>query len=97
MAGGSTRTLSRFPSGPVAIPDGVALGLCEITLVRPDTVGALVDAAAPTAVPVYLGKRGHPVALTREVAERLATGALLTGVAGGMLGSAALVGALLFG
>lgn len=44
-------------------------------LVRPDTVRALVDAAAPTAVPVYLGKRGHPVALTREFAERLATGA----------------------
>jgi CTP:molybdopterin cytidylyltransferase MocA len=43
-------------------------------LVRPDTVRALAEAAAPTAVPVYLGKRGHPVALTREFADRLVAG-----------------------
>jgi len=43
-------------------------------LVGPDAVRALAAAAAPTAVPVYRGKRGHPVALTREFAERLTSG-----------------------
>lgn len=45
-------------------------------LVRPETVRALTAAATPTAVPVYRGKRGHPVALTRQFAERLLSGEL---------------------
>lgn len=43
-------------------------------LVAPATVRALVDAARPTAVPVYRGKRGHPVALARSTAEQLVSG-----------------------
>lgn len=43
-------------------------------LVKPDTVRSLVVAAAPTAVPVFRGKRGHPIALTRSVAEQLVSG-----------------------
>jgi len=45
-------------------------------LVRPETVRALAAAATPTAVPVYRGKRGHPVALTRQFVERLLSGEL---------------------
>jgi CTP:molybdopterin cytidylyltransferase MocA len=45
-------------------------------LVRPDTVRALAAAVAPTAVPVYRGKRGHPVALARGVAARIVSGEL---------------------
>lgn len=46
-------------------------------LVRPETVRVLARAAAPTAVPVFQGKRGHPVTLKREVAERLVSGELV--------------------
>jgi molybdenum cofactor cytidylyltransferase len=45
-------------------------------LVRPETVRALAATAAPTVVPVYRGKRGHPVALARHVAERIVSGEL---------------------
>lgn len=45
-------------------------------LVRPDTVRALVTVAAAAAVPRRAGKRGHPVMISRGVAEAIATGAL---------------------
>ena len=45
-------------------------------LVRPTTVGTLAAAAADAAIPVYRGKRGHPVMLRRTVAERLVRGVL---------------------
>jgi len=51
----------------------------------------LLGAAIALDLPSLLAGRNHP-----ERAERQATAALLLGVAGGMLGSGALVGALLF-
>ena len=64
--------------------------------------GGLEAAAAATAVAALVAAIALAVLSlirrrTADRAERLATGALLTGVAGGMVGSAALVGALLFG
>ena len=53
---------------------------------------AVLVAAIALAVASLVRLRGAP-----ERAERSATAAFLTGVAGGMVGSAALVGALLFG
>ncbi len=41
-------------------------------LVRPETVRALADVAAEVAVPVNGGKHGHPLALSRPVAEDIA-------------------------
>lgn len=45
-------------------------------LIRPETVRALAAAAAPAVVPVYRGKRGHPVVLARQLAERIVSGEL---------------------
>ena len=47
-------------------------------LVRSDTVAEVAVAATPTSVPVHRGKRGHPVALSRQVAARIASGELAT-------------------
>jgi CTP:molybdopterin cytidylyltransferase MocA len=41
-------------------------------LVAVDTVRALVARQAQAAVPAYRGKHGHPVCLSRDVAERIA-------------------------
>ncbi len=45
-------------------------------LVTPATVRALAGADADAAIPAYRGKHGHPVALARAVAERIAAGEL---------------------
>ncbi len=45
-------------------------------LVREGTVRALAATSARAAIPSYLGKHGHPVALAREVAVRITTGEL---------------------
>ncbi len=45
-------------------------------LVRPATVRALAVAVGEAAIPAYRGKHGHPVALARAVAERVASGEL---------------------
>ena len=45
-------------------------------LVRAETVRTLAAVVAAAAIPVYRGKRGHPVMLARAVAERVATGEL---------------------
>lgn len=45
-------------------------------LVRPATVRALAVADAEAAIPAYRGKHGHPIAIARTVAERVARGEL---------------------
>ncbi len=45
-------------------------------LVASATVRALADAGSDAAIPRYRGKHGHPVALARAVAERIAAGEL---------------------
>ncbi len=45
-------------------------------LVRPDTVRALAETDAAAAIPSFRGKHGHPVALARAVAAKIATGEL---------------------
>jgi molybdenum cofactor cytidylyltransferase len=46
-------------------------------LVRPATVRALAAADAEAAIPAYRGKHGHPIAIGRTVAERVARGELV--------------------
>ncbi len=43
-------------------------------LVRPETVAALVTVAEPAAIPSFNGKHGHPICLSRRVAESVARG-----------------------
>ena len=45
-------------------------------LVTPETIKAIAAPAAPAVLPVHGGRRGHPVALAREVAEGIASGAI---------------------
>jgi CTP:molybdopterin cytidylyltransferase MocA len=45
-------------------------------LVAPGTVTALASAEAEAALPSHRGKHGHPVMLSRRVAERIVTGEL---------------------
>jgi CTP:molybdopterin cytidylyltransferase MocA len=45
-------------------------------LVAPDSVRALASAEAEAALPSHNGKHGHPVMLSRRVAERIAAGEL---------------------
>jgi CTP:molybdopterin cytidylyltransferase MocA len=45
-------------------------------LVVPDTVRALAAASAEAALPSHLGKHGHPVMLSRSLAERVVAGEL---------------------
>lgn len=45
-------------------------------LVHDGTVRALSAVNAPAAIPVFAGKRGHPIAIARGVAVRVATGDL---------------------
>ncbi len=45
-------------------------------LVAPETVRALGEVKAPAGIPSYRGKRGHPIALSRAVAEAIAGGTL---------------------
>ena len=45
-------------------------------LVQPETVSELAKVAAPAAIPVYEGKHGHPVLLSRDTAEGVARGTL---------------------
>jgi molybdenum cofactor cytidylyltransferase len=45
-------------------------------LVSSDTVRALLAVDAPAVIPRRAGKRGHPVIIAREAAERIVAGAL---------------------
>ena len=59
-------------------PDWTVVAVLPVDhpLVASESVGALAAGAAPSAVPLYRGKRGHPVCLTRALAEALVAGAL---------------------
>ena len=54
----------------------VAILPVDHPLVTPVTLQALAAVAAPSVVPVFRGKRGHPVCLARSVAAEIVTGAL---------------------
>jgi len=45
-------------------------------LVQPETVSELAKLDAPAAIPVYQGKHGHPILLSRDTAEGVARGDL---------------------
>jgi CTP:molybdopterin cytidylyltransferase MocA len=55
--------------------DAVIVLPVDHPLVAPATVRALAGAPAPAAIPSHGGKHGHPVMLSRPVAEGIATGA----------------------
>jgi CTP:molybdopterin cytidylyltransferase MocA len=55
--------------------DAVIVLPVDHPLVAPDTVRALAAVQAVAAVPSHGGKHGHPVMLSRTVAERVASGA----------------------
>ncbi len=69
--------LSSLQAGLRAVPDlsyGVLFTPVDVPLVSGATAGLLAEAlsgGAAVAVPVYGGKRGHPVAISRAVAERM--------------------------
>ncbi len=69
--------LTSLQAGLHAIRDlsaGVLFTPVDVPLVSPDSIGLLAEAlakGASVAVPVFKGKRGHPVAISRGVAERL--------------------------
>ncbi len=56
--------------------DAVLVLPVDHPLVRPETVRALAGAGAAAAIPSFRGKHGHPVAIAREVAARIASGEL---------------------
>ncbi|MCD4748038.1 MAG: NTP transferase domain-containing protein [Thermoanaerobaculales bacterium] len=45
-------------------------------LVRPATIAALADDHGPASIPTINGRHGHPIRLSREVAERIVRGDL---------------------
>lgn len=63
--------LTRAPAWSV-----VAVLPVDHPLVQPESVVRLASVVAPAAVPVFRGKRGHPVCLSRATAEAIASGAL---------------------
>ena len=56
--------------------DAVVVLPVDHPLVAPDTVRALAGTEAEAALPSHQGKHGHPVMLSRRVAERIVTGEL---------------------
>jgi nicotine blue oxidoreductase len=80
-----------LPEGGMQMFASLALGLARLLaertwtvvvvlpvdhpLVAPSTVAALASCEAPAALPSHNGKHGHPVALSRGVAEGIAGGA----------------------
>ncbi|MFI5166066.1 MAG: NTP transferase domain-containing protein [Thermoanaerobaculales bacterium] len=83
-----------LPSAGLAMYDSLRLGLqraledigwtavvllpVDHPLVGPETIRALAAVAAEAAIPSYRGKHGHPVLLSRSLAEGIA-GGILTG------------------
>jgi len=69
--------LTSLQTGLRAVQDlsnGVLFTPVDVPLASPTTTSLLADAlasGASVAVPVYRGKRGHPVAISQRVAERL--------------------------
>lgn len=67
---------SSLQCGLRAVPakaDGVVFTPVDHPNVEPETVARLIEAAAPVAIPQYLGRHGHPVLIERAlVAEFLA-------------------------
>jgi len=69
--------LSSLQAGLRAVPDlsaGVLFTPVDVPLASPTTTSLLTDAlvtGVAVAVPVYRAKRGHPVAISQRVAERL--------------------------
>ena len=82
-----------LPAPGLAMFDSLRLGLAHLLadeawgavvvlpvdhpLVAPDSVRALASAEAEAALPSYNGKHGHPVMLSRRVAERIVAGELV--------------------
>ena len=62
----------------LARPEWIAVVVLPVDhpIVAPATVAALASSGADAAVPSHGGKHGHPVLLSRRVAERVASGAL---------------------
>jgi CTP:molybdopterin cytidylyltransferase MocA len=81
-----------LPSAGLAMFDSLRLGLrraladaswtaavllpVDHPLVGPETIRALAAVAAEAAIPSYRGKHGHPVMLSRSLAEGIASGVL---------------------
>lgn len=68
--------LSSLKCGLRAVPSGAGAVLftpVDYPAVTAETIGALARraGAAPLAVPVYAGRRGHPVLISREILEEI--------------------------
>jgi molybdenum cofactor cytidylyltransferase len=66
--------LSSLQAGLQALPrdlDGVLFTLVDHPDPAPETLRALIDLDAPMSIPVYHGRKGHPVFFRREVISEL--------------------------
>lgn len=45
----------------------------DVPLIHPETVRALMESAAPVAIPCFEGRTGHPILLSRDVLEKVCT------------------------